>query len=97
MQENSEVYDTQKLKEKSKCINVILVGPPGSGKGTHSPIIFEKLGIYHLATGDMLREAVAAGTEIGKLADQIMKAGQLVPDDLVIALIKDKLLTPECA
>ena len=44
----------------------------------------------------MLREAVAAGTEIGKLAEQIMKAGQLVPDDLMIALIKDKLLTPEC-
>ena len=56
-------------------MGVILVGPPGSGKGTHSPLICEQLGITHLAIGDMLREAVKEGTEIGKAADQVMKAG----------------------
>ena len=81
---------------KKPAMNVILVGPPGSGKGTQGPAIRDDLCICQLATGDMLREAVAQGTELGKVADGIMKAGQLVPDDLVIDLIKSNMSKPEC-
>merc|ERR1712100_627316 len=77
-------------------MNVLLFGPPGAGKGTQAPNIVDKLCLCHLATGDMLREAVAAGTELGKEADAIMKRGDLVPDELVIGLIKDNMDTPAC-
>ena len=73
-----------------------MIGPPGSGKGTHGPTIKEELCACHLATGDMLREAIANKTEIGLAADAIMKKGELVPDALVIDLIKNKLGTPTC-
>lgn len=63
---------------------MILLGPPGCGKGTAAPKIKERLGLAHLATGDLLREAIAAGTELGKQASVIMADGKLVPDDLVI-------------
>lgn len=78
-------------------VNVILLGPPGCGKGTQAPIIKEKLGLAHVATGDLLREAVSQGTELGKKADGIMKAGGLVPDELVISLFKEELDKPENA
>ena len=81
---------------KRPAMNVIMVGPPGSGKGTQGPKIKDDLCICHLATGDMLRDAVKAGTELGKQADGIMKRGELVPDDLVIGLINDNLSNPEC-
>ena len=73
-----------------------MIGPPGSGKGTHGPTIKDDHCVCHLATGDMLREAIAAGSELGKTADTIMKKGELVPDELVIGLIRDKLDAPEC-
>lgn len=78
-------------------MNILLVGPPGAGKGTQAPNIVEKLCLCHLATGDMLRGAVAQGTELGKKADGIMKAGELVPDELVIGLIEDNMDTPACS
>jgi len=81
---------------KKPAMNVIMIGPPGSGKGTQGPKIKDDLCICHLATGDMLRAAVKAGTELGKTADGIMKRGELVPDDLVVGLIKDNLSEPEC-
>lgn len=81
---------------KRPAMNVIMVGPPGSGKGTQGPKIKDDLCICHLATGDMLRDAVAAGTELGKQADGIMKRGELVPDDLVVGLIENNLSNPEC-
>jgi len=81
---------------KRAAMNVILIGPPGSGKGTQAPKIKDDLCVCHLATGDMLREAVSAGTELGKKADEIMKRGELVPDDLVIGLIDANLNNPEC-
>ena len=81
---------------KRPAMNVIMVGPPGSGKCTQGPKIKDDLCICHLATGDMLRDAVKAGTELGKQADGIMKRGELVPDDLVIGLINDNLSNPEC-
>ena len=81
----------------SSNINIILLGPPGCGKGTQAPLIKEKYGLAHVATGDLLRAAVAAGTEIGKQADAVMKSGGLVSDDLVISLFKEELAKPENA
>ena len=77
-------------------MNVVLLGPPGSGKGTQAKGLEEVFGIAQLSTGEMLRAEVAAGSEVGKKADAIMRAGQLVPDALIIALIADKLDAPEC-
>jgi len=76
--------------------NLILVGPPGSGKGTQAPIIKEKHCLCHLATGDLLRAAVAAGTEMGKKAKSVMESGGLVSDDIVVGIIKDSIKSPEC-
>eukprot|EP01029_Cantina_marsupialis_P023548 TRINITY_DN58_c0_g1_i12.p1 TRINITY_DN58_c0_g1~~TRINITY_DN58_c0_g1_i12.p1 ORF type:complete len:218 (-),score=67.98 TRINITY_DN58_c0_g1_i12:113-766(-) len=77
-------------------LNCILLGPPGCGKGTQAPKIKEKYDACHLSTGDMLRAAVAAGTEVGKQAKSIMEAGELVPDQLVVDLIKENLDRPDC-
>ena len=81
---------------KRPAMNVIMIGPPGSGKGTQGPKIRDDLCICHLATGDMLRAAVKAGTPIGKQADEVMKRGDLVSDELVISLINENLDNPEC-
>lgn len=89
------------LKRRQECVNkpaqnIVLIGPPGSGKGTQAPRIRDELCLCHLATGDMLRDAVAAGTELGKKAKEIMDRGELVPDELVIGLIEDAAKEPEC-
>ena len=76
---------------------MILVGPPGAGKGTQAARLVEKLAIPHISSGDMLRAAVKEGTELGKQADVIMKAGKLVPDDVVIGMILDRIAKPDCA
>lgn len=81
---------------KKPALNIILIGPAGSGKGTQAPNIKDNLCLCHLATGDMLRDAVTAKTDLGKKAESIMAAGQLVPDELVIGLIEDNLKNPEC-
>jgi len=75
----------------------MLFGPPGAGKGTHAPNIVEKLGIPQLSTGDMLREAVAKGTEVGQRAQQIMKEGGLVSDDIVVGIISDRIQEQDCS
>lgn len=71
--------------------NLIFVGPPGAGKGTQAKRLCGKLSVPQISTGDMLREARAAGTDLGKRADEFMKAGQLVPDELVIDLVAERL------
>ncbi len=77
-------------------MNIILLGPPGGGKGTQAKKIVEKYGIPHIATGDILREAVAKGTELGKKAKEYMDRGELVPDDIVIGIVKERLKQPDC-
>ena len=77
-------------------MNLILLGAPGAGKGTQSAKISEKYGIPAIATGDILRGAIKAGTELGKSAKSYIDAGQLVPDAVVIGIIKDYLSTDSC-
>lgn len=75
---------------------MILVGPPGAGKGTQAARLVDKLAVPHISTGDMLRSAVAEGTELGQKADGFMKSGQLVPDDLVIAMVIERIGAADC-
>jgi len=75
---------------------VILTGPPGAGKGTHSPNIVKKLQCPSLSTGDMLRAAVSAGSEVGKLAKAAMDSGALVTDEIVVGIIKDRITEGDC-
>lgn len=70
---------------------ILFLGPPGAGKGTQAKLLARALGVPHISTGEMLRDAVAEGTELGKRAQAIMTAGDLVPDDLVIALVEERL------
>ncbi|KAG5184714.1 adenylate kinase-domain-containing protein [Tribonema minus] len=76
---------------------IIIAGAPASGKGTQCELIKAKYGVVHLSTGDMLREAVAAGTELGRQAKDFMDNGKLVPDELIIGVVQDRLAQPDCA
>jgi len=78
-------------------VNLILLGPPGAGKGTQARMLAESRGLVELSTGDMLRAAVAAGTEIGKQAKETMERGDLVSDNIVIGIISERIDEPDCA
>ena len=78
-------------------MRMILVGPPGAGKGTQAAKLVSSFRIPHISSGDMLRAAVKEGTDLGKQADGFMKAGQLVPDDVVIGMILERIAKPDCA
>ncbi len=76
---------------------ILLMGPPGAGKGTQAANLVQKYGIPHISTGDMFRAAVKEGTELGKKAKACMDAGQLVPDEITIGIVKERLAKPDCA
>ena len=78
-------------------MNVILFGPPGAGKGTQAQMLVSEFGMVQLSTGDMLRAAIAAETELGLKAKSIMDAGQLVSDDIMIGMISERMDAPDCA
>ena len=78
-------------------MKLIFLGPPGAGKGTQAALISEKLGIPAISTGDMLRSAVKAGTEVGKKAKALIDAGKLVPDDVIIPIVAERVAQPDCS
>ena len=78
-------------------MRLILLGPPGAGKGTQAQRIVERHGIPQLSTGDMLRAAIAAGTEVGKKAKAVMDAGKLVSDEIVIGIVAERIEQPDCS
>ena len=78
-------------------MNLILLGAPGAGKGTQAELLVKKLAIPAISTGNMLREAMANGTELGKKAKQFMDEGSLVPDELILGIVADRVAQPDCA
>ncbi len=78
-------------------MRMILIGPPGAGKGTQAANLVKRYQITHISTGDMFRSAVKAGTEFGTQADAYMKAGDLVPDEIVIGMVLERIAQPDCA
>ncbi len=75
---------------------IVLLGPPGAGKGTQAQMIAEKYDLVHVSSGDLFRENLKQETELGKLAQSYMKRGELVPDDVTIAMVRDRLSQPDC-
>jgi adenylate kinase len=78
-------------------LNLVLFGPPGAGKGTQAKILQEKRGLPQLSTGDMLRAAIASGSELGRKVESILAKGDLVSDEIVISIIQERLKKPDCA
>lgn len=77
-------------------MRLLIMGPPGAGKGTQAEILTKKLGIPHISTGDMFRKAIKEGTEMGKKAKEYMDQGQLVPDEVTIGIVKERLAEEDC-
>lgn len=85
-----------KFNMKEKALNIILLGPPASGKGTQSELIVSNFNIKHISTGDMFRSAIASKTKLGLEAESYMKAGKLVPDEVTNGLVKERLAQDDC-
>ena len=77
-------------------MRIILLGAPGAGKGTQAQFLMNTFGIPQISTGDMLRAAIKSGSELGKKAKQVMDAGQLVSDEIIIELVKERIAEPDC-
>jgi adenylate kinase len=80
-----------KKENKRKMFNLVIFGAPGSGKGTQSELLIEEYGLYHISTGEVLRDLIARGTELGKIADSYISKGNLIPDELMISILADLL------
>ena len=78
-------------------MNLILLGAPGAGKGTQAELLVEKLSIPSISTGNMLREAMANGSELGKQVKELMESGALVPDDVILGIVAERVAQPDCA
>ena len=78
-------------------MNLILLGAPGAGKGTQAELLTEKLAIPAISTGNMLREAMANGSELGKQVKELMESGALVPDDIILGIVAERVVEPDCA
>lgn len=85
------------MADKSKMPVLILLGPPGAGKGTQAKLLEDRFGLVQLSTGDLLRQAVAAGTDAGNAAKSVMEAGGLVSDEIVLNILRDRLGDPDCS
>jgi len=81
----------------NKATYIVMLGPPGAGKGTQAKILAEKLGLVHVSTGDLFRDNLSQETELGKLASSFMVKGELVPDGVTIAMVRERLSRPDCA
>lgn len=79
-----------------KATYIVMLGPPGAGKGTQAKVLAEKLGLVHISSGDLFRENLTMETELGRLAASFMNKGELVPDDVTIAMVKERLSRPDC-
>lgn len=77
-------------------MKLLIMGPPGAGKGTQAEVLVKELNITHISTGDMFRAAIKEGTEMGKKAKEYMDKGALVPDEVVVGMVKDRLSKPDC-
>ncbi len=77
-------------------MNIVMLGPPGAGKGTQAALLAERLGIPHVATGDLFREALKAETKLGLTAKAYMERGELVPDEVTVAMVRERLRKPDC-
>ena len=80
-----------------KATYIVMLGPPGAGKGTQAEILAQKLGLVHVSSGDLFRENLSNQTELGKVAQTYMTKGELVPDDVTIEMVKERLSRPDCA
>ncbi len=78
-------------------LKLLIMGPPGAGKGTQAEVLIKELNITHVSTGDMFRAAIKEGTEMGKKAKEYMDAGKLVPDEVVVGMVKERLSQPDCS
>lgn len=85
------------VEMNEKATYIVMLGPPGAGKGTQAEILAQKLGLVHVSSGDLFRENLSNQTELGKLAQTYMSKGELVPDDVTIAMVKERLSRPDCA